>query len=544
MSQISLKSISGITSITSPAGVDNQLTIHTNDTTERLKVTTSGINVTGVVTATSFQGDGSALTGIAADKIFEGNTEAEVVDTGSNGHFKVTTEGTEKFRIKSNGYVGIGTENPQRSLAVTSGTSGVTAEFNVPDNAPTGSAGLSLNIVNRSNSGYAPLSFNATLYTFGNSGTERLRIDSDGRLLVGSTSTNQNISKIVVKASSPSDAYDNHLYLEGNETSGAADTGGVLGFGGHDGGSSFRNWANILGMKENASSGNTASYMAFHTRANGGNPTERLRISSGGKLLIGHNAAQSVGGGNSLLQIQATNSTGRISVVQHRNEAGGSPFISLGKSRGTSNGSTTILQSGDEIGTLTWAGADGNDLDNQACCITGVVDGTPGSNDMPGRLEFRTTADGSASATTRMKISKEGYVTKPNHPAFHARLQSNTTSTANPLVYGDVRVNNGSHYKSSGSDAGKFVVPVAGIYFFYFVAVKYNNGSVCRLYPYVNGSKIYNQMHLRLQETGTYSNGSLQFCYTCSAGDKVHISLEAGQVLGAEYTHFGGFLLG
>ena len=34
MSQISLKSISGITSITTPAGVDNVLTIHTNDTTE------------------------------------------------------------------------------------------------------------------------------------------------------------------------------------------------------------------------------------------------------------------------------------------------------------------------------------------------------------------------------------------------------------------------------------------------------------------------------------------------------------------------------
>ena len=53
MSQISLKSISGITSITTPAGVDNQLTVHTNDTTEKLKVTQSGIDVTGVVTATS-----------------------------------------------------------------------------------------------------------------------------------------------------------------------------------------------------------------------------------------------------------------------------------------------------------------------------------------------------------------------------------------------------------------------------------------------------------------------------------------------------------
>ena len=41
MSQINQKSISGITSITTPAGVDNQLTLHTNDTTQRVKVTQS-----------------------------------------------------------------------------------------------------------------------------------------------------------------------------------------------------------------------------------------------------------------------------------------------------------------------------------------------------------------------------------------------------------------------------------------------------------------------------------------------------------------------
>jgi len=33
------------------------------------------------------------------DNITEGNTSAEVVDTGSDGHFKVVTEGTERFRV-------------------------------------------------------------------------------------------------------------------------------------------------------------------------------------------------------------------------------------------------------------------------------------------------------------------------------------------------------------------------------------------------------------------------------------------------------------
>ena len=47
-----------------------------------------------------------------ADKISEGNTEAEVVDTGSDGHFKVTTEGTERVRIDSSGRLLVGHSSP------------------------------------------------------------------------------------------------------------------------------------------------------------------------------------------------------------------------------------------------------------------------------------------------------------------------------------------------------------------------------------------------------------------------------------------------
>ena len=39
------------------------------------------------------------------DNITEGNTSAEVVDTGSDGHFKVITEGTERLRIDSDGVI-------------------------------------------------------------------------------------------------------------------------------------------------------------------------------------------------------------------------------------------------------------------------------------------------------------------------------------------------------------------------------------------------------------------------------------------------------
>jgi len=62
MSQISLKSITGITSITTPTGVDNQLTLHTNNTNQAFKLDSAGnihinnhVNITGVSSASNFK---------------------------------------------------------------------------------------------------------------------------------------------------------------------------------------------------------------------------------------------------------------------------------------------------------------------------------------------------------------------------------------------------------------------------------------------------------------------------------------------------------
>jgi len=87
---------------------------------DRLRIGSAGqIGLGGANYGTSGQvltsgGSGSAVTWstIASDKITEGNTEAEVVDTGSDGHFKVTTEGSERLRITSDGNIGINSTNP------------------------------------------------------------------------------------------------------------------------------------------------------------------------------------------------------------------------------------------------------------------------------------------------------------------------------------------------------------------------------------------------------------------------------------------------
>ena len=56
MSAIHTKSLTGITSITTPPGVDNVFTVHSNDTTERFRVDQSGNqNISGIVTASNFK---------------------------------------------------------------------------------------------------------------------------------------------------------------------------------------------------------------------------------------------------------------------------------------------------------------------------------------------------------------------------------------------------------------------------------------------------------------------------------------------------------
>ena len=80
----------------------------------------------------------------------------------------------------------------------------------------------------------------------------------------------------------------------------------------------------------------------------------------------------------------------------------------------------TIVQDNDVLLSLKGFGSDGTNFE-EAAQIEMQVDGTPINNVMPGRIVFKTTTtDGVAE---RMRISKEGYVTKPNNPAFHDSME-------------------------------------------------------------------------------------------------------------------------
>jgi hypothetical protein len=137
--------------------------------------------------------------------------------------------------------------------------------------------------------------------------------------------------------------------------------------------------------------------------------SEAMRIDSSGRLLVGTSTARSSGGHTGSFQLEGTTFATATAAITANSSDGNGAYLNFGKARGGSIGSTTIVQSGDVLGQIQFNGSDGTSLQN-AALITAFVDGTPGANDMPGRLVFSTTADGASSPTERMRIDSSGRV--------------------------------------------------------------------------------------------------------------------------------------
>ncbi len=82
-------------------------------------------------------------------------------------------------------------------------------------------------------------------------------------------------------------------------------------------------------------------------------------------------------------------------------------FFYMGTSRGASIGTQTIVQNGDPLGGIFFGGSDGTAF-RTAANILCMVDGTPGASDMPGRMDFYTTPDGSATGVIRARMDNAG----------------------------------------------------------------------------------------------------------------------------------------
>jgi hypothetical protein len=136
--------------------------------------------------------------------------------------------------------------------------------------------------------------------------------------------------------------------------------------------------------------------------------TERAQFDASGRLLVGTSTARTdIMGTGAQLQVEGNSfATSRLGVMCNINNAE-SGAIYLSKSRGSSAGGVAVVSNDDKLGDIEWGGTDGTNIDT-AARITAFVDGTPGANDMPGRLVFSTTADGASSPTERFRISSDG----------------------------------------------------------------------------------------------------------------------------------------
>jgi len=113
------------------------------------------------------------------NRMFQGNTKAEVIDTNGNGHFLVETEGTERLRITDSGTLELRKNSPQIQLIDTDDTTGNTKTQLIHD-----SGDLYVDLRDGNSNGQLIIRGKA-----GGTAKERLRITSDGDVVIA-----QNVS--------------------------------------------------------------------------------------------------------------------------------------------------------------------------------------------------------------------------------------------------------------------------------------------------------------------------------------------------------------
>jgi hypothetical protein len=134
---------------------------------------------------------------------------------------------------------------------------------------------------------------------------------------------------------------------------------------------------------------------------------------SSNRLLVGTSSARSNfynSAVTSKTQIEYNDGTftaGLSCIYSTTTSAGGE--IILGKTGSSSIGGNTLVAFGDTAGVVSFQASDGSEL-VECASIRATIDGTPGTNDMPARLTFSTTADGASSPTERMRIGSNGSV--------------------------------------------------------------------------------------------------------------------------------------
>jgi hypothetical protein len=278
-----------------------------HDNVKKLATTSTGIDVTGVIKATS---DGTA----ASPAIQVGDNDTGIFQPSDNV-LAFSAWGTERMRITSAGKVGIGTDSPTQPLEV-AGTIRSTLSATKPAFIATTSGGGGFNIEPDDHTATNPVwklrTYSSEPLAFLIGGVERMRVHSDGKVGIGTDNPGAKLevssTDATTRATSSTEsglyAYSPHpheLAIENNQVSTDGSFTGIFFKAGDDGAGTNTCAARISAVK----TGSKLTDLTFSTRGSVDN-VEAMRIDSSGNVGIGTSSP------NAKLHIGATGSAADI----------------------------------------------------------------------------------------------------------------------------------------------------------------------------------------------------------------------------------------
>ncbi len=189
----------------------------------------------------------------------------------------------------------------------------------------------------------------------------------------------------------------------------------------------------------NPSSGSIASASNVDISITPGGTGNTL-FSDGTGVVIGHTAQIDFGAIPEFQVLGTGTPDASMGFARFENNAS-APDVRFLKSRGTTIGSNVIVQDGDTLGRIRFQGADTIDFNTTAAELIVKVDGSPSSNDIPGKFVFRTrTAAGSLS--DKVTIDNAGTLDMLNNLITNiGNAGTDFTATGGLVLAGDTAVN-------------------------------------------------------------------------------------------------------
>jgi hypothetical protein len=372
---------------------------------------------------------------------FTGDTNTGIYSPGAD-QVAVATSGTGRLFVDSSGRVGLGTSAPKevidsRGALVISGDNATSTNAFGTAEGVLLSTGTGVGRITAISNGNNNVDLSLRALNAGTA-TEGIRIKNDGKVGIGTTAPTKTLT--VGSASTANTT----VRLNCSTTAGS-DTG-MYSFGVDD-------TADFAGLKfdysDRVAQGLqifTASGYSFPISFST-NGSQNMTLDGSGRLLIGTSTAtNNLRLDEKFAIVGTTANYPGMAITGYTGGAGGtdySPLIELKRSRGTTDGSFTKVESGDALGKIMFLGADGSSWAGGAY-IEAFVDGATSAGDLPTRLVFSTTADGASSPTERMRISHYGrFDMRTDTAAFGGSgiptlglWSSGTTASTQYLIYG------------------------------------------------------------------------------------------------------------